>query len=122
MLNSSITRTSFQKTDNSHQTLAVNKPRPDSRRLNQRRANRLAWLVVDGQVQGFHCTLRELSSDGAQITVAGLMGIPDRFSLYIEPDSLKYSCRVTARKGNSVRVDFVDCEENVRFRDLSARR
>ncbi len=87
-----------------------------------RRANRLAWLVVDGQTQGFHCTLREFSTDGAHLTVSGLMGIPDQFCLYIEPDSIKFNCSVTLRKGNSVRVNFTDRQDNVRFRDLAGRR
>ena len=82
----------------------------------------MAWLVVDGQTNGFHCILREFSTDGAQLTVSGLMGIPDHFSLYIEPDSVRYSCAVVLRKGNSVRVSFQNCEENVRFRDLAGRR
>ncbi|MGB7287731.1 MAG: hypothetical protein WBC71_12430 [Salaquimonas sp.] len=87
-----------------------------------RHANRLAWLVVEGQTQGFHCSLREFSTEGAQLTVSGLMGIPDQFSLYIEPDSIKLACSVILRKGNSVRVNFTNREENVRFRDLANRR
>ena len=82
----------------------------------------MAWLVVEGQNQGFHCTLREYSQDGAHITVSGLMGIPEEFSLYVEPDSVKYDCRVSLRKGNSVRVDFKSSTLNMRYRDLAARR
>lgn len=82
----------------------------------------MAWLVVDGQNQGFHCSLREFSEEGAQLTVSGLMGIPDSFSLYVEPDSVKYECRVNLRKGNSVRVEFTSTTENMRYRDLFARR
>jgi len=82
----------------------------------------MAWLVVEGQTQGFHCTLREFSEDGAHLTVSGLMGIPETFSLYVEPDSIRFECRVILRKGSSVRVDFVDRLENARYRDIAGRR
>jgi len=82
----------------------------------------MAWLVVEGQTQGFHCNLREFSEYGAHFTVSGLMGIPEVFSLYVEPDSIKFECRVIMRKGSSVRVDFTASTENVRFRDIANRR
>ena len=91
-------------------------------RIEARRANRLAYLVVDGQTQGFHCTLREFSEEGAHLTVSGLMGIPEQFYLYVEPDAIKFKCAVNMRKGNSVRVNFVEREHNVRFRDLAKNR
>ena len=94
----------------------------DSKRNELSRANRLAWLVVEGQTQGFHCQLREFSTEGAQLTVSGLMGIPDQFLLYIEPDSIRFTCKVMLRKGNSVKVSFAEREENVRYRDFIGRR
>ena len=82
----------------------------------------MAWLVVDGQNQGFHCNLREFSQDGAFLTVSGLMGIPDVFLLYVEPDSIKFECRVITRRGSAVQVEFTDTTENVRYRDIAGRR
>lgn len=102
--------------------MAPRRIRNDSKRNESNRTNRLAWLVVDGQTQGFHCQLREFSTDGAQLTVSGLMGIPDQFLLYVEPDSLRFTCKVNLRKGNSVRVSFAQREENVRYRDFVGRR
>jgi len=121
LLNQAITRTTLPNSGSSLKTALPRRERADQKR-EMRRSNRLAWLVVDGQTQGFHCTLREFSTEGAHLTVSGLMGIPDQFSLYIEPDAIKYSCAVVLRKGNSVKVTFSDCEENVRFRDLAGRR
>ncbi|MEZ5880575.1 MAG: hypothetical protein R3D35_07930 [Nitratireductor sp.] len=86
--------------------------RPDARR-----SNRLAWLVVEGQDQRFHAAMRDYADDGARLTVSGLMGIPDRFFLYVEPDSIRYNCSVLERLGNTVRVEFIARAENVRFRD-----
>ncbi len=88
----------------------------------RRRSNRMGWLVVDGQTQGFHCNLREFSGTGAQLTVSGLMGIPDAFSLFVEPDSIRFACRVTQRRGNTVNVEFTDAVANNRYRDFANRR
>ncbi len=78
--------------------------------------NRLAYLVVEGQPHGFLCNLQQIGAESAQFTVSGLMGIPDHFSLYVEPDKIRYECEVVMKKGNAVRVRFNDREENVRFR------
>lgn len=86
-----------------------------------RRSNRHAYLVVDGQSQGFHCALREFSDTGAFLTISGLMGIPERFSLFVEPDSIKFDCVVSQLKGNSVRVAFTGRTENSRYRELKSR-
>ncbi len=122
MLNNATTRTEIAKIDRAGIAPQPKRLRPDPKKFENRRLNRLAWLVVDGQSQGFHCSLREFSSEGAHLTVSGLMGIPDHFSLYVEPDSIKFGCQVTLRKGNSVQVRFTDRQENMRFRDLNPRR
>lgn len=87
------------------------------KRADARRSNRLAWLVVEGQDQRFHAAMRDYAEDGAKLTVSGLMGIPDRFLLYVEPDSIRYDCNVLEQRGNTVRVAFTARAENVRFRD-----
>jgi hypothetical protein len=94
----------------------------DRGRRDTRRTNRHAYLVVDGQNQGFHCALREYSDAGALLTVSGLMGIPDQFSLYVEPDSIKFECAVSQRRGSSVRVSFTSRTDKIRYREISARR
>ena len=104
------------------QPILARRAKVDLKKSEMRRANRMAWLVVEGQTQGFHCQLREFSAQGAQLTVSGLMGIPDKFQLYIEPDSIRFNCSVLLRKGNSVSVRFDLREENIRFRDLAGRR
>ena len=104
------------------QPVLARHPKVDLKKGEMRRANRMAWLVVEGQTQGSHCQLREFSGEGAQLTVSGLMGIPDKFLLYVVPDSIRFNCTVLQRKGNSVSVRFDLRQENVRFRDLAGRR
>jgi hypothetical protein len=87
-----------------------------------RRVNSFGYLVFDGQTQGFACTIATMSSQGADIQVSGLMGIPESFDLYAEQEQARYRCEVTAQRGGAVRVTFSDREENRRFRDLAARR
>ncbi|MCB1384493.1 MAG: hypothetical protein KDJ80_01020 [Nitratireductor sp.] len=82
-----------------------------------RRLNRLAWLVVEGQSQRFHASMREYDAAGATLTISGLMGIPDTFLLYVEPDAIRYRCSVRERRGNTVSVRFLSSTDNVRFRD-----
>jgi len=82
----------------------------------------MGWLVVEGQTQGFHCNLRDYNDAGAHLTVSGLMGIPDTFSLFVEPDSIRYACRVILRKGNTVKVEFTGAAANNRYREFAARR
>ena len=76
------------------------------------RPPRTAYLTVAGQDKGLACTLLEYTGAGAVITLSGWLGVPDRFSLYVEPEGRRHACRTTARKGNAVRVEF---EENVQL-------
>jgi hypothetical protein len=72
------------------------------------RPPRLAFLTVAGQDKGLACTLLEYTSAGAVITLSGWLGVPDHFSLYVEPEGRRHSCRIVVRKGNAVRVEFQD--------------
>lgn len=91
-------------------------------RTSGRAAVRIAWLVVDGQRQGFNCQIKSLDASGASLTVSGLLGIPERFSLFVEPETARFSCRVLESRGSHVRVAFESREDNVRFRDYAAGR
>jgi hypothetical protein len=74
---------------------SVAKPRP-----------RTAFLTVAGQDKGLACTLLDYTASGAVITLSGWLGVPERFSLYVEPEGRRHACRIVARKGNAVRVEF----------------
>lgn len=86
-----------------------------------RRSLRHGYLAVEGQEGGFPCMIKNLNDDGATISLTGLMGIPENFSLFVEPESVRYTCEVSATKGNSINVNFVEKQENIRFRDYLKR-
>lgn len=85
---------------------------------NARRANRLSWIVVEGQASGFSCLLVDFSPDSAIISLQGLLAIPDRFHLYVEPDGIRAACKVVERRSNNVRVSFEELAEGVHYRKL----
>ena len=72
----------------------------------RRGAPRLAFLTIEGQDKGLPCSLRDYTREGAVVTVSGWIGIPERFSLYVEPEGVRHQCRISARKGSAVRVIF----------------
>lgn len=86
-----------------------------------RRARRHGYLVVNGQNSGFPCMVKDLTDQGAVISLTGLLGVPDIFSLFIEPDGIKYGCSVTGTRGNTISVSFSSKEENQRYRDQKKR-
>lgn len=109
-----------------HQTSSASNPSQQAQRtaprVLKRSQQRFGWLLFEGQRQGFHCQIKSLGEAGASLTVSGLLGIPNRFSLFVEPDSTRFDCRVLECRGNHVRVAFEGSEENIRFRDYAARR
>ncbi|MCG6857915.1 MAG: PilZ domain-containing protein [Salaquimonas sp.] len=72
----------------------------------QRRGQRLGYLVVNGQSFPVPCTVRDFGSGSATLLLGGWLGIPDQFSLYVEPDEVRLECRIAERRGNSVTVSF----------------
>ena len=52
------------------------------------------------------CTVRDMSDGGARISVAGSVGIPDTFELYVELDASWAGCEVTWRRGETVGVRY----------------
>lgn len=61
--------------------------------------------------------VKDISDQGAVVSMTGLLGIPEEFYLFIEPDGIKYGCSVVNTKGNTMSVSFKSKEENQRFRD-----
>lgn len=86
-----------------------------------RRARRHGYLVVHGQDAGFPCMVKDLTDAGAVVSLTGLLGVPETFNLFIEPDAVKYGCSVIGTRGNTISVSFSSKEENQRFRDQRKR-
>jgi hypothetical protein len=55
---------------------------------------------------GFDCTVRNLSSQGAGLDVAGPMGLPASFTLVIESDRFIRRCHPVWRREQRVGVAF----------------
>ena len=76
----------------------------------------MGYLLFNGQPSGVPCGVREFSAEGAVLTMNGWMGVPDSFTLFIEPDSVKVDCKVMRKRGSKVQVSFMTWENDVRYR------
>jgi len=102
-----------------HDTIASNPTiATDSaiRIIKNARGTRMGYLVFNGQPGGVPCGVREFTTEGAVLTMNGWMGVPDEFSLFIEPDSVRVDCKVLRKRGSKVQVSFVTWENDVRYR------
>ena len=50
--------------------------------------------------------MRDLTANRATLVLGGWLGIPEQFSLYVEPDGVRLECRIAERRGNAVTVAF----------------
>lgn len=71
-----------------------------------RKGQRLGYLVANGQTTPIPCVVRDLGAEAATLVIGGWLGIPDNFSLYVEPDQLRLECVIAERRGNAVTVRF----------------
>ncbi len=80
------------------------------------REQRLGHVEFSGQAGTVPCSVREFSREGAVLTMSGWMGVPDSFSLYVEPDGIKVTCAVMRKRGSKVQVSFTAWENATRMR------
>jgi hypothetical protein len=52
------------------------------------------------------CTVRNLSDTGAALDVTSPLGIPDRFTLFVQADGKHLACTVAWRKEKRIGVRF----------------
>ena len=62
-------------------------------------------IAFHGGRSTIDCTVRNLSSGGAKLKVASVLGIPNDFELMMS-DNVQQHCRVVWRKVNEVGVAF----------------
>lgn len=74
--------------------------------MRPRRGQRLGYLVANGQTAPVPCIVRDLQPGLATLLVGGWLGIPERFSLHVEPDRVRLDCVIAERRGNAVTVRF----------------
>lgn len=80
----------------------------DEKREARRQRTLKSGLVVFNKGQSsFDCTIRNMSQEGAQLRFTALVNLPDRFTLLISREKLRFECQVAWQKTNEVGVRFV---------------
>jgi hypothetical protein len=80
----------------------------EERRAVQRtRVLRNAKIILDHRTSIVSCTVKNLSSQGACLSVASTYRLPDSFELTFEHGRSRRSCRVIWRTENKLGVAFV---------------
>ncbi len=65
-----------------------------------------ATICVDGAEMNFPCTVRDIHSSGARLSIVNAQGIADTFLLIVRSDDLIARCKVAWRKSNEIGVRF----------------
>lgn len=83
----------------------------DRRAVRRTRVQRNAKIIVNsrpsnGRSSVIHCTLQDLTSQGAQISVASTFRLPDTFELTFEHGRSRRPCRVVWRTATRFGVAF----------------
>jgi len=60
----------------------------------------------------FDCRIRDRSADGARLKVAAVVGIPQTFTLRIEPEGQQHEAEIVWRTTNEVGVRFTSAAHN----------
>ena len=84
-----------------------------------KRLPRVGRVLFSPESTPVHCNVKNFSDSQATLTMSGWMGLPSNFTLYIEPDSIRTSCRVISRKGSNIQVEFTEVEQGVRYRSAT---
>lgn len=77
----------------------------DNRVTPRHRTLKGAKIVINDGFSTFDCTVRNLSETGAKLTVAGVVGIPDAFTLAMD-DGRQFACAVVRRTATELGVRF----------------
>ena len=85
---------------------AIAKSNHPAPRIRSARTERLGYILFDNQAARVPCRVREFSPQGAVLTMDGWMGVPENFSLFVDPERSRYTCKVISQRGNSARVAF----------------
>lgn len=80
-------------------------PETENRLVARRTTLKGGRIVFNGGRSTINCTVRNLSSRGAKLTVTSVVGIPDTFDLMLEGNS-RQPCRVIWRTLKELGVEF----------------
>ena len=77
----------------------------EHRRARRRRVLKAGRIQLDGG-SAISCTVNNLSTTGAAISVSEPFRVPDSFILVLEMETTKHVCRVVWRHGKRIGVAF----------------
>ncbi len=78
----------------------------EKRKAQRHRTLKGAKIVLLGNFSLFECTVRNLSSTGAQLELGSTVGVPNSFRLELNDKSEAHSCRVAWRTATRLGVEF----------------
>jgi PilZ domain len=76
------------------------------RRHARRRMLKSGLICFNARSSSLPCTVRDISDNGAKLTVADPFAVPAEFELYIELDGLLVSCAIAWRRATAIGVFF----------------
>ena len=79
---------------------------PERRKVPRTRTLKSGKILVHAHTSLVDCTVRNLSAQGALLTVPSLAGIPEKFELVLEATGAHHQCRVIWRGDNRLGVEF----------------
>ena len=77
------------------------------RRAPRRRVLKSGVIAFNGRHSTLPCGVRDLSDEGARLTVDGSVAAPDTFELLVDLDGLEAQCEVVWRRAKEVGVRFL---------------
>lgn len=78
-----------------------------NRRNARRRMLKRGIIAYSGRHLTVECAVRDLSEEGAKLTVADHRQVPDSFELLIELDGFEADCEVVWRRADMLGIRFV---------------
>jgi hypothetical protein len=73
----------------------------------KRRVFKGGQIMFNGRTSTMDCTVRKLSSGGAELQVSSTTGVPKSFDLAIKCDGIERRCRVVTQSEKVLDVSFV---------------
>jgi len=78
----------------------------ERRNVTRTRVSRNAKIIVPRRAPMIHCTVHDITSGGACLTVADTYGVPQTFDLTFEQGRTRRACRVVWRTNDKLGVLF----------------
>ena len=79
----------------------------DGRREARRRVLKRATIITGANNSELPCSIKNQSSDGAELVLSPELHVPESFTLYVPLDGVAYECRRRWRKEDRVGVEFI---------------